>query len=188
MKRTLLAVLLVLTTTACAPDQAPPPNPAPFAMTTPLASTVCHEVEGRADSRCSPGLFAHSPDVLADAPLYKHTLCQPDGVKPRWIAARRPPKNVTDGWKRQVMAAYGMSNYLLSAIEGDHIGALQLDGDPGYVKGPNGLPLNFYPQLWDGVSGAHAKDREEDALHSKVCSGVLKLDEAQHQLIADWVK
>jgi hypothetical protein len=152
------------------------------------AAATCREVNGRADAHCSPGLFAHSPEVTADAPGYKHTLCQPKGVEPRWIASRRPSKSVTDKWKREVMAAYGMSGQPLSSVEGDHIGSLELDGDPGYTRGPTGLPVNFYPELWNGPAGAHIKDHEEDALHSKVCSGVLTLDQAQHQLITDWVR
>jgi hypothetical protein len=174
--------------TACTPTGTPQHTQQAALAPSPTATAVhCHAVNGKADAHCSPGLFAHSPEVAADAPLYKHTLCQPDGVRPRWIAARRPPKNITDGWKRQVMAAYGLSPKLMNAVEGDHIGALQLDGDPGYTKGPTGLPENFYPQLWNGPTGAHTKDHEENSLHAKVCSGALTLNQAQRQLIADWV-
>jgi hypothetical protein len=134
-------------------------------------------------------LFAHSPDVTADAPRYLHTLCQPKGsvaAKDRWIAKRRPPTSVTNQWKIQVMNAYGFRNVALDKVEGDHVGSLELDGDPGYTKGPTGLPANFYPELWDGPTGAHTKDREEDLLHHQVCSGALTLQQAQDKLIADW--
>lgn len=156
-----------------------------------MVPALCHEVNGRADHTCTPGLFAHSPEVIADAPKYLHTLCQPEGSVPnpkdRWIAKRRPPKNITDKWKLQVMNAYGFRNVALKDVEGDHAGPLELDGDSGRTPGPLGLPANFYPQLWNGPHGAHAKDNEEHLLHEQVCSGALTLEQAQSKILADWV-
>jgi hypothetical protein len=128
-----------------------------------MVPALCREVNGRADHACTPGLFAHSPDVTADAPKYLHTLCQPEGSvanpKDRWIAKRRPPTTTTNKWKLQVMNAYGFRNVALKDVEGDHVAPLELDGDPGYVLGPLGLPANFYPQFWGGLTLQQAQDK-----------------------------
>jgi hypothetical protein len=156
-----------------------------------MVPALCREVNGRADHTCTPGLFAHSPDVTADAPKYLHTLCQPEGSvanpKDRWIAKRRPPTSDTNKWKLQVMNAYGFRNVALKDVEGDHVAPLELDGDPGRTLGPLGLPANFYPQFWGGLTGAHVKDQEEGLLHRQVCSGGLTLQQAQDKIIRDWV-
>jgi hypothetical protein len=168
--------------------QSPAPSP-PGVYTSSMVPTpttvpsLCHSINGRADHTCSPGLFAHRPEVAADAPRYLHTLCMPG-----WTKTIRPPTTVTNKWKVQVMNAYGMRNVALKDVEGDHIGPLVLDGDDGSTLGPTGLPLNYYPELWDGPTGAHVKDQEEDLLHRQVCSGALTLQQAQDKIIRDWVK
>jgi hypothetical protein len=85
------------------------------------------------------------------------------------------------------MNAYGFRNVALKDVEGDHIISLILDGDDGSTKGPEGLPANFYPEMWNGPTGAHVKDQEEDLLHRQVCSGALTLEQAQAKIVADWV-
>jgi hypothetical protein len=156
------------------------------------ASSPCHSINGRADSHCTPGLWAHSPDVTADAPQYLHTLCQPPLPKgfteKRWIEKRRPPTSYTRRIEPQLMKAYGYAGDPAN-FELDHIGALELDGDPGYTAYvPSGMPANLYPQPWEGLTGARVKDREENLLHRQVCSGGLTLEQAQAKLIRDWVK
>lgn len=150
-------------------------------------AALCREVDGRADHTCTPGLAAHRPAVTADAPRYLHTLCQPKGVEPRWDTTVRPPTATTNKWKIAVMNAYGFRNVALKDVEGDHIISLILDGDDGSTKGPEGLPANFYPEMWNGPTGAHVKDQEEDLLHRQVCSGALTLEQAQAKIVADWV-
>ena len=44
------------------------------------------------------------------------------------------------------------------------------------------------PVLPDGTAiGSAQKDALEDALHARVCSGGLALDEARRMIAADWV-
>lgn len=163
-----------------------------------LVSAMCHSVNGRADSSCTPGLFSHSPEVTADAPRYLHTICAPAPPKgsyeKSWIQKRRPPDTYTNDWKRREMAAYGLTDPLPSKnIEEDHIGPLELDGDPGYTIGPKGLPTNLFPQRRQRagatvLTSAEDKDHEEDLLHHQVCSGALSLQQAQDKIIRDWTE
>jgi hypothetical protein len=150
----------------------------------------CHSINGRADRTCTPGLVAHTPEVEADAPKYTHTLCQPTLPKgqKRWIAKRRPPTAYTNRIKQSEMPLYGYSGDP-ALYEEDHIVPLSLDGDQGYTAFvPSGMAANLYPELWEGTTGAHVKDKEENSLHSKVCSGALTLPQAQAKILADWTK
>jgi hypothetical protein len=184
---TALAGLAICLATACTPS-AQQPGPQHFAASvtsTPVRAAMCHSINGRADRLCSPGLAAHNPEVAADGPKYLHTLCQPDGTRPRWIAKRRPPATYTNHMEERELVAYGMTG-TIKDTENDHIISLELDGDPGYAMGANGLPLNLYPQPWEGTTGARVKDREERLLHSQVCSGALTLQAAQEKIVRDW--
>jgi hypothetical protein len=187
MRRTVIAAAIaLLATAACTPSQPTEPQRFLSPSTTAVTAALCHSINGRADGHCNPGLASHHPEVAADAPRYLHTLCQPDGVKPRWIAKRRPPTTYTNRIEQRELAAYGITS-TVQDTELDHIIPLALDGDPGYALGANGLPLNLYPQPWEGMTGAKVKDREENSLRSKVCSGALTLQQAQGTIIADWV-
>jgi hypothetical protein len=184
-----LAGLALCIITSCAPP-AQQPGPQHFATSagaTPVRAAMCHSINGRADRRCSPGLASHNPEVAADAPKYLHTLCQPEGAQPRWIAKRRPPTTYTNHLEAREFAAYGMTGDIKDT-ENDHIIPLSFDGDPGYAMGANDLPLNLYPQPWEGTTGAKVKDREERLLHSQVCSGALTLQQAQDKIVRDWTK
>ena len=64
-----------------------------------------------------------------------------------------------------------------SAYEEDHLISLQLGGDPKD-------PKNLWPEPYAGI-GARKKDVVETALKRLVCSGSLKLSDAQ-KAILDW--
>lgn len=190
-----VSVTSALTSIALAACMAQQPTPrAPQlqqSIQPPPVVAKCHQINGRADHTCTPGLWANSPEVAADAPRYLHTLCQPPlppgSPDKRWIAKRRPPSSYTARLEPALLAAYGLSGdprlYVI-----DHIASLQLDGEPGYTAyAPSGMPANLYPQLDDGLTGGKVKDREEDLLHRQVCSGGLTLKQAQDKLIRDWV-
>jgi hypothetical protein len=69
----------------------------------------------------------------------------------------------------------------LGSVEEDHIIPLALDGDPQ-------SPLNLYPQPWNGTYGAHEKDKDERRLWRAVCSGTLTLEQAQAEIVREWVR
>lgn len=161
-------------------------------LTPTMVPSLCHSINGRADHTCTPGLAAHRPEVAADEKDgYIHTLCQPEGVRPRWTDTIRPPTTTTNKWKLEVMNAYGFRNTSADDVEGDHLLSLILDGDDGSTRGPLGLSANFYPQIKKGTFGAFTKDNEERGLHRQVCDhaqgkGGLTLQQAQEKLLRDW--
>lgn len=189
---------LAMTLTGCSAPVTGSMHQQMLRPTTAPVMAICQEVNGRADSRCTPGLFAHSPEVAADEQFgYSHTICQrlPKGSKDKtWTQKRRPPDDYTDHYKMIGMALYGLPGGP-DDYEEDHVGPLSLDGDPGYRVQTFSvgsklyqLPANLFPQKRHGVlDSADAKDKEEALLHKQVCSDGLSLEQAQAKIIRDWV-
>jgi hypothetical protein len=92
-------------------------------------------------------------------------------------------RHVTLAMKKQVFAAYGIPYADHAQYEVDHLISRELGGADD-VK-------NLWPEPWyiavDGKeSGAHQKDRVENATHKAVCAGSISLEEAQAQIVKDW--
>lgn len=126
-------------------------------------------VDGKADRRCTPG--AINPQVTQFN--IASTICRKG-----WTATVRPPESYTEGLKRAGMAAYGETGPL-SSVEEDHLIPLETGGSPTD-------PSNLWPQPYAGSASAHEKDREENALNKAVCSGAMKLADAQAKIVRDW--
>lgn len=139
---------------------------------------ACHEINGKADHACNPG--ALNPIVTQDN--IHQTICVPG-----WTKTVRPPVSYTNTEKDQERSAYGLTTGPDGDFEEDHIIPLELGGDTGYARGPRGLPANLYPEPWNGPTGAHAKDKEENLLHREMCKGTITLEQAQQTIIQDWV-
>jgi hypothetical protein len=142
--------------------------PAPAAATSPPAS--CQVVDGRADAHCTPG--ALNPDVTQAT--IRSTICVSG-----WTKTVRPPASYTDQLKRQQKITYGEATVPNSQLEEDHLIALGIGGAPHD-------PANLWPQPRTGSHGAPDKDREEDTLHTAVCSGQMTLANAQATIRNDW--
>lgn len=128
----------------------------------------CHARPGPLpDAGCTPG--ATNPQVTQDD--IKSTIC-----KSGWTATIRPPVSVTDKLKRQGIAAYGYTNKSMGSYEEDHLISLELGGAPDD-------PKNLWPE--PGAS-PNPKDKVENDLNSAVCSGRVKLTDAQHAIATDW--
>ncbi|HCE10683.1 MAG TPA: hypothetical protein DEQ40_19145 [Oxalobacteraceae bacterium] len=102
------------------------------------------------------------------------TICVPG-----WTKTVRPPASYTDKLKRSQIKARKLPGKAAD-YELDHLIALELGGDPR-------SPLNLWPQAWVGTWNAHLKDRLENQLHGKVCTGDMTLAEAQHAIATDWI-
>jgi len=78
--------------------------------------------------------------------------------------------------RRRVFAAYGLPpDQPPGAYEVDHLIPLELGGS------------NDVANLWPEAAPAfHDKDRIEDALHHRVCSGRTALEAAQRMMASDW--
>lgn len=140
---------------------------APITVT--AVMTSCAYDAGKADRRCTPG--AINPEVT-QANIHQ-TIC----VK-GWTKTIRPPVSYTDSLKSIQLQRYGQPQEP-KLYEEDHLIALELGGAPRNSD-------NLWPQLWNGPTGAHMKDREENELHTLVCSGAATLDSAQQTIVKDW--
>jgi hypothetical protein len=79
--------------------------------------------------------------------------------------------------------------------EGDHLISIELGGDPGAVRRPEGgwTETNWRENIWpqpysrqDGMD-ATAKDRLENYLRREVCGNRMSLADAQSYIRQDWV-
>jgi hypothetical protein len=111
----------------------------------------------------------------------RSTICVPGYTK-----TIRPKTGYTNGIKRQEMQALGMPWSRASEFELDHHIPLTLGGAPAD-------PANLWLQSWassaagyHGETDARLKDKLEVRLNHEVCSGHLKLDEAQACIWKDW--
>jgi len=137
---------------------------------------ACTSVNGLPDPECTPG----APDPRVTQQNVSVTICVPGYSK-----SVRPPVNVTNRMKRQVMQEYALTGQDPRLYEGDHDVSIELGGCPG-PDAPCDFHANFWPEPWSEPDGAHQKDVVENALHRAVCSGKLSLDDAQHRIATDW--
>lgn len=121
------------------------------------------------DPKCTPG--ASDPKVTQSN--IKDTIC-----KSGYTKTVRPPVSVTDKIKRGVMKSYGFTdsprNYEL-----DHLIPLEIGGAPRDVK-------NLWPEPSYTKTNFHDKDKFENYLHDQVCSGNMKLEDAQKAIATNW--
>jgi hypothetical protein len=81
--------------------------------------------------------------------------------------------------KAQIYRRYGF-NKAESHFEVDHLISLEL-GSADVAE--NLWPESYDTELWN----VHTKDRIENRLHTLVCAGQLPLEQAQHEIAADWI-
>lgn len=93
-----------------------------------------------------------------------------------WTRTVRPPRSVTGGIKRAMLAAAGLPPEDVRLYELDHRIPLALGGAP---EDPRNLELQPWPE-------AGAKDYVEVCLARAVCEGAISLDEARRRIWADW--
>jgi hypothetical protein len=87
-----------------------------------------------------------------------------------WTRTIRPPVEYTNALKLRQMRAYGESGSP-SDYQEDHLVSLELGGHPTD-------PRNLWPEPYPRASEV---DRIENELNAKVCSGSLRLADAQAQ-------
>ena len=104
--------------------------------------------------------------------------------KANWTATVRPPVSYTNKLKatqmastyKSLIATFGAS---ASNYEEDHLISLQLGGSPTD-------PKNLWPEPYAG-NNAHRKDVIETKLKTLICSGKIKLADAQKAISTNWV-
>jgi hypothetical protein len=119
------------------------------------------------DPACTPG--ALNPAVKQAS--IDQTICTSG-----YTQTIRPPGRITAKEKLASMAAYGDSG-APSAFEYDHLVSLELGG-----------AANDPRNLWPEPGGSpNPKDSVENALHRMVCSGQIRLSQAQRIMATGWV-
>jgi hypothetical protein len=155
--------------------QSTPSSPSPSAAPTSLPPAVARA--GLPDPQLTPG--ATNPDVTQKS--IKATICRKN-----WARKVRPPAGFTNGLKQRQIGQYGYADTDPKHYEEDHLIPLELGGAPRSAK--NLWPEPLSATLSDGASvGAAVKDRLEDDLNQKVCSGTMTLAAAQQSIALDWI-
>ncbi len=89
-------------------------------------------------------------------------------------------RNVPEDVKKKAYGEYGITSHKPGEYEIDHLISLELGGS-------NSLK-NLWPQSFVTTPyNAHVKDKLENKLHEKVCSGEIDLKEAQRLIATDWI-
>jgi hypothetical protein len=96
----------------------------------------------------------------------------------------KPFRHTTSAMKKQVCASYGFKVGQCPKqgfLEIDHLTPLELGGQDDV--------LNLWPELaeYPDGPGFHVKDKLENFLHKEVCSGQMKLPDAQKCIMDDWI-
>ena len=114
-----------------------------------------------ADPQRTPGVL--NPDVTQAN--IRSTICRHG-----WTQTIRPPTEYTNALKAKQMRQYRETGSL-SDYQEDHLISLELGGSPTD-------PRNLWPEPYPRASDV---DKIENELNSEVCSGQLKLAEAQQR-------
>jgi hypothetical protein len=147
------------------------PGPTNYTVQPQPAPGTCHyrtAANGQTlpDPACTPG--AANPKVTPDT--LGTTICRTGYTK-----SIRPPAAITEAEKQASAAAYGYTGPL-SAVEFDHLIALENGGDPNDPR-----------NLWvEPGASPNLKDATEHRLHQLLCAGKISLAAAREAIAADW--
>src|SRR5262249_44533927 len=89
-------------------------------------------------------------------------------------------RHVSGKAKALVYAEYGIVSHQPGEYEVDHLISLELGGSHD-IK--NLWPESYWTEPWN----AHVKDKLEDRLHNLVCSGRMRIEDAQQEIARDWI-
>ena len=135
----------------------------------PVPASNCVSVNGLPDGNCTPG--AIDPGVTQGN--IHSTICVSG-----YTDTVRPSTSYTNPVKVWQIAQYGWTGST-SDYEEDHLIPLELGGNPTDAH-------NLWPEPYAEPNGARDKDKVENALHAKVCSGQVALADAQNEIATNW--
>lgn len=92
----------------------------------------------------------------------------------------RPPASYTNALKKKQIKQYRYADKKPADYEEDHLVPLETGGHPTD-------PKNLWPQPRNGQWNAAKKDRLENVMHQRVCSGQMTLAAAQVLISNNWV-
>ena len=115
------------------------------------------------DKACTPG------DAFSDATVQE--ICVPGYTK--------SVRNVSVATKKEIYAEYGIASHTTGEYEVDHFIPLEIGGSND--------PSNLFPEAAAPKPGFHEKDEVENYLHEQVCSSKLRLQDAQAEIVTNWI-
>lgn len=128
----------------------------------PIAS-YCVSINGLPDRTCTPGIVR-----TTDTNIICHQT----------TGQFRPPVSYTAPRKIQSIKDYGYADTNPADYEYDHLISLELGGD-GYDT----------RNLWaEPHTSSFAKDKIENLLHARICSGQITPAQAQAEIAGDWTQ
>lgn len=104
------------------------------------------------------------------------TIC-----KSGWTKTVRPPVSYTNKLKFALMDKAGIPHSEAQNLELDHDIPIEGGGNP---TDPNNLWIQWYTKK----PSAHSKDKLENLIHKKICSGILSLVDGQSEFVNGWVE
>ncbi len=116
------------------------------------------------DKNCTPG--AVFPNVTKDE------ICTPGYSK--------TVRNVPESEKEQVYQEYGITSHYSGQYEVDHDIPLELGGSNDVS--------NLWTEPANPTPGFHEKDKVENYLHEEVCNGTITLQQAQQEIVSNWLQ
>jgi hypothetical protein len=144
----------------------------PVAATPAAAATPphCQSISGLPDPVCTPGVV----DARVTQDNIPATICIGGYTK-----TVRPSSTYTNALKIRQIKEYGYADTNLADYEEDHLIPLELGGHPTD-------PKNLWPEPRNGAGAALKKDAVENALHDRVCAGLVTLADAQATISTNW--
>ena len=128
-------------------------------------------------------LLLISPAVAGDLPdpgLTPGAVMTTDAAVVCTPGYAKSVRHVSGKVKAQVYVEYGITSHRPGEYEVDHLISLELGGSND-IK--NLWPESYQTEPWN----AHVKDKLEDRLHGLVCTGRMRLEDAQQEIARDWI-
>jgi hypothetical protein len=116
------------------------------------------------DKECTPGAIFKE--------VTKEQICTP--------GYSQNVRNVSKNIKNKVYEEYDIYSHKTGEYEVDHFIPLELGGSNDIA--------NLFPEAAEPKPGFHEKDKVENYLHRQVCAGMITLEQAQIEIVTDWVK
>jgi hypothetical protein len=137
-----------------------------------LMTTTSYAQSSLPDPKVTPG--AVDPRVTQQN--LHQTVCVPGYSK-----SVRPPSSDTDRWKRNALRLSGYLDQSISHYEWDHKIPIEVGGSPTSLLN-QWLEYRYPDDGWDVA----LKDKFENEMHRRLCSGQISLSEAQEAFAGDW--
>ena len=123
--------------------------------------------------------------VLPDAKLTPGATRQVD-VKTLCTTSTKLVRNTSESLKSEIYKEYGITPRHASECTGPSHSCYEVDHRLALEDSGADVKENLWIQSYDGNFNAHLKDKLENLVHKKICSGELTIKDAQDIFFGDW--